>query len=133
MTVTLPLQTVVLVTAALLGWVALVHLVVASGVRAGELVWAGRQPRLLAPALRVRSFAYALALLVSGWIIAIGTGVITWSPISDRWMPSATFCVASFLATAFLFSVFRGSTWERLLFAPIVALGCGIATWLTFG
>ena len=118
---------------ALLGWVALVHLVVASGVRVGELVWAGRQPRLLAPELRVRSFAYAVALVVSGWIIAMGTGVLSWSPIPDRWMRSATFCVAAFLGTAFLFSVFRGSRWERLLFGPIIGLGCGMATWLTFG
>lgn len=129
---TLSLDSAVIVTAALLAWVALVHLVVASGVRVGELVWAGRQPRLLAPNLRVRSFAYALALLASSWIIAMGTGVTAWSPIPDRWMRSATFCVAAFLGTAFLFSVFRGSRWERLLFAPIVGLGCGMAVWLTF-
>jgi hypothetical protein len=131
--VKLSLESVVVVTSALLAWVAMVHIVVASGVRVGELVWAGRQPRLLEPALRLRSFAYALALLASSWIIAMGTGVITTTPIPDRWMQSATFCVASFLATAFLFSVFRGSRWERFLFAPIIALGCGVATWLTFG
>lgn len=129
----LSLETVVIVTAALLAWVALVHIVVASGVRVGELVWAGRQPRLLDPALRLRSLAYAIALIVSGLVIAVATEVISWSPITDRWMRPATFCVAAFLGTAFLFSVFRGSRWERLLFAPIVALGCGIATWLTFG
>lgn len=123
----------ILVTTALLGWVALVHFVVAFGVRLGELVWAGRQPRLLDPALRVRSFAYAVLLLVSGWILVIATGVIDWSPIPDRWMRSATFCVAAFLGVAFLFSVFRGSRWERMLFAPIVLLGAAMATWLTFG
>lgn len=123
----------IIVTAALLGWIALVHLVVASGVRVGELVWAGRQPRLLAPARRARSLAYAVLLLVSGWVLAFGTGVIEGSLIADRWMRPATFSVASFLGVAFLFSVFRGSRWERMFFAPIVLLGAGIAVWLTFG
>lgn len=122
-----------LVTTALLGWVALVHLLVAFGVRSGELVWAGRQPRLLAPALRARSLAYAIALMASAWVLAIGTGLIESSLIPDRWMRSATFSVAAFLGVAFLFSVFRGSRWERMLFAPIVLLGAGMATWLTFG
>jgi uncharacterized membrane protein SirB2 len=122
-----------LITTALLGWVALVHFVVAFGVRRGELVWAGRQPRLLDPALRARSFFYAVLLLVSGWILVMATDVISVSPIPARWMRSATFCVAAFLGMAFIFSVFRGSRWERMLFGPIVLLGAGMAAWLTLG
>ena len=36
----------------------------AFGVRRGELVWSGRQPRLLAPDLRVRSALAAVLLLL---------------------------------------------------------------------
>lgn len=133
MTVPLTQDMAIIITTALLGWVALVHFVVAFGVRLGELVWAGRQPRLLDPALRARSFGYGVLLLGSSWILAIATDVISSSLIPDRWMRSATFSVAAFLAVAFLFSVFRGSTWERMLFAPILLLAAAIATWLTFG
>jgi hypothetical protein len=133
MTVSLTHDMAILVTTALLAWVALVYFVVGFGVRLGELVWAGRQPRLLEPALRARSVAYGVFLLVSGWILAIATGVISTSPIPQHWIRSATFCVAAFLGVAFLFSVFRGSKWERMLFAPILLLGAGMATWLTFG
>ena len=133
MAVSLPYDMAILATAALLSWVALVHFVVAFGVRLGELVWAGRQPRLLDPGLRARSLGYGVLLLVSGWVLAVATEVITSSPIPDRWMRSATFSVAAFLGVAFLFSLSRGSRWERMLFAPILFLGAAIATWLTFG
>lgn len=133
MAVSLPYDMAILATAALLSWVALVHFVVAFGVRLGELVWAGRQPRLLDPGLRARSLGYGVLLLVSGWVLALATGVIPSSPIPDRWMRSATFSVAAFLGVAFLFSLFRGSRWERMLFAPILFLGAAMAAWLTFG
>jgi uncharacterized membrane protein SirB2 len=123
----------ILATTALLAWVALVHFVVAFGVRRGELVWAGRQPRLLQPGLRARSFGYGTMLLVSGWILAMAAGVVPNSLIPERWMRSATFSVAAFLGLAFMASVLRGSRWERMLFAPIVLLGAGVATWLTLG
>lgn len=133
MTVSLTQDMAILVTTALLAWVALVHFVVAFGVRLGELVWAGRQPRLLDPTLRARSFGYGVLLLASSWVLAIATDLITSSLIPDRWMRSATFCVSAFLGVAFLFSVLRGSRWERMFFAPILLLGAAIATWLTFG
>ena len=129
---TLSLDTIVIVAGALLAWVALVHVVVGSGVRVGELVWAGRQPRLLQPSLRARSLAYAALLLISAWVLAMAAGVVEVSPIPDRWMRSATFCVSAFLGTAFIFSITRGSRWERMLFAPIVLIGCLLAGWLTF-
>lgn len=133
MAVSLPYDIAILATAALLSWVALVYFVVAFGVRLGELVWAGRQPRLLDPGLRARSLGYGVLLLVSGWVLAVATGVISSSPIPDRWMRSATFSVAAFLGVAFLFSLSRGSRWERMLFAPILFLGAAMAAWLTFG
>jgi len=129
---TMSLHAVVIVAGALLAWVALVHIVVGSGVRVGELVWAGRQPRLLQPSLRARSLAYAALLLLSAWVLAMAAGVVSFTPIPDRWMRSATFSVAAFLGIAFLFSVTRGSRWEQMLFAPIVLVGCLIAGWLTF-
>jgi hypothetical protein len=121
-----------LATAALLTWVALVHVLMASGVRRGELVWSGKQPRLLAPPLRVRSFVYALLLVSSAGVLATATGAVEMSPIPDRWVTSATFAVTAFLGLAFLYSVVRGSRWERMLFAPITLLGALLAGWLTF-
>lgn len=125
------LETAAIATAALLVWVALVHVVMAAGVRRGELLWSGQQPRLLAPELRVRSFLYALLLILSAWVLAMATGVVA-EAIPERWMPSATFAVTAFLSIGFLYSVWRGSTWERMLFAPIMLLGAMLAGWLTF-
>ncbi|HUF14928.1 MAG TPA: hypothetical protein VMQ46_03470 [Acidimicrobiia bacterium] len=127
------LETAALTTAALLGWVALVHLVIGSGVRLGELVWSGRRPRLLDPSLRVRSFTYAFLLLASALVLAIATEAIDWAPIPQRWMESATLTVTAFLAVSFIYSVFWGSRWERMFFAPITLLGAVFAGWLTFG
>jgi hypothetical protein len=126
------LQTAAMTTAALLVWVALVHVVVAFGARVGELVWAGRQPRLLDPSLRRRSFAYAVLLVSSALVIAFATGLLD-SPIPERWMQSATFAVTAFLGIACLFSLFKGSRWERMFFAPITLLGALLAGWLAFG
>lgn len=127
------LETTALAIGALLAWIALVHLVVGSGVRIGELVWSGRQPRLLDPGLRVRSFIYATLLLVSGLVLANATNAIDWDPIPERWMRSATFTVTAFLGVSFIYSLFWGSRWERMLFAPITLAGAAFAGWLTFG
>ncbi|HJQ77788.1 MAG TPA: hypothetical protein VJ948_11085 [Acidimicrobiia bacterium] len=127
------LETTALAIAALLAWVALVHLVVGSGVRVGELVWSGRQPRLLDPGLRARSFIYAILLILSGLVLAIATNAIGWDPIPEQWMRSATFTVTAFLGVSFIYSLFWGSRWERMLFAPITLLGAVFAGWLTFG
>lgn len=127
----MPLETAALATAALLSWVALVHVLLASGVRLGELVWSGKQPRLLDPELRLRSLLFALLLLTSAWVLTMATGVLT-SVIPGRWMQSATFAVTAFLSVGLLYSLFRGSTWERMLFAPIMAMGALLAGWLTF-
>jgi hypothetical protein len=47
-------------------------------------------------------------------------------------MLSATFSVTAFLGIYFIYAVFKGSRWERWLFAPIVLSGAGLAGWLTF-
>jgi hypothetical protein len=121
-----------LVTAVLLSWVALVHLALAAGMRRGDLVWSGRQPRLLAPELRMRSALAALLLLVSGAVLAEDTGVIDTGMIAERYMQSATFAVMAFLGVYFIYAVFWGSRWERMLFAPITLAGALLAGWLTF-
>lgn len=121
-----------LATAVLLCWVALVHLALAAGMRRGDLVWSGRQPRLLAPELRVRSALSALLLLISGFVLAEATGVIDTGLIDDRYMQSATFAVMAFLGVYFVYAVFWGTTWERMLFAPITLAGALLAGWLTF-
>ena len=121
-----------LVTAVLLSWVALVHLALAAGMRRGDLVWSGRQPRLLALELRVRSALAALLLLVSGAVLAEATGVIDTGLIAERYIQSATFAVMAFLGGYFIYAVFWGSRWERILFAPITLAGALLAGWLTF-
>lgn len=118
-----------LASAALLSWVALVHVTLALGVRRGELVWSGRHPRLLAPELRVRSGVAALLLVASGWVLAGAAGLPTPGSIPDRYMQSATFAATAFLGVYFLYLVIRGSVWERMLFAPITLAGALLAGW----
>lgn len=126
------LQTTALVVAALLAWIALVHFVVGFGVRIGELVWSGRQPRLLDPGLRARSISYAILLVASAVILTTATHAIDWALIPPRWTRSATFTVTAFLGFSFVYSLFWGSRWERMLFAPITLLGAAFAGWVTF-
>lgn len=122
-----------LVAASLLCWVAVVHLTMAVGVRRGELVWSGRQPRLLDPELRARSALSALLLVASGWVLVEATGLVPGRTIPNAFMQSATFAVTGFLGVYFLYLLFRGSLWERVLFAPIILAGALLAGWLTFG
>lgn len=125
-------QSLALATASLLCWVALVHVTLAAGVRRGELVWSGKQPRLLDPGLRVRSAVSALLLVASAWVLSEATGTFTTDLLPDQYMLSATFSVTAFLGIYFMYVVFNGSRWERWLFAPIVLAGAGFAGWLMF-
>jgi uncharacterized membrane protein len=121
-----------LATAVLLCWVALVHVALAAGMRRGDLVWSGRQPRLLDPELRMRSAVAAVLLFVSGAVLAEATGLIDTGLIADEFMQSATFAVMAFLGVYFIYAVFWGSRWERMFFAPITFAGALLAGWLTF-
>lgn len=120
-------------TAILLCWLALVHFALAAGVRRGEFVWSGRQPRLLAPELRVRSAISAILLVVSGGVLAEATGLTDFGFIPGRYMEAATFGVMAFLIVYFVYAVFSGTKWERLLVAPITLAGAVVAGWITFG
>lgn len=124
-------QEAALIASLLLGWVALVHLLMASGLRLGELVWSGQQPRLLEPGLRVRSLLFGLGVVASALVLLYSTGVLE-SPIPERWDRSATFTASAFLGVGFLYCLFAGSRWERMLFAPVLLLGALLAGWLTF-
>lgn len=122
---------VALVAGTLLTWVALVHILMGSGLRLGELVWAGRQPRLLDPSLRLRSIGYAIGLFGSATILAMTSGLLS-NPIPGAYVEAANFAVMTFLGLATIYSVSWGSTWERMLFAPITLLGALFAGWMTF-
>jgi hypothetical protein len=122
-----------LAVASPLCWVALVHLTLAAGVRRGELVWSGRQPRLLNPELRIRSAVSAILLVASALVLVEAEGLVAVDLIPEQYMLSATFAVAAFLGIYFIYVVFNGSRWERFLFAPITLAGAGLAGWLTFG
>ena len=120
------------VSALLLGWVAIVYLVMALGVRSGELVWSGRYVSRLPAEQRWWSFFYGAGLIVSAYVLLEMTSVISPGWISDRWLEAAGFGVMGFLTLATVFALFGGSTWERMLFVPITLLGAGLAAWLTF-
>jgi hypothetical protein len=122
-----------IIGAMLLGWVALVYLVMAFGVRNGELVWSGRHIGRLPAEQRWWSLFYGLGLIASGYVLLESTGAIDVALIPDRWLGSADFAVMCFLGFATLFGLLGGSTWERMLFVPITLLGAGMAAWLTFG
>ena len=126
------LDTAALVAAALLCSIALIHIALAAGMRRGELVWSGQRPRLLSPELRVRSAVFGFLLLMSGWVLAEAAGLTSTGLIPQRFMQSATFAVMAFLGGYFLYTVFWGSRWERMLFAPITLTGAIVAGWLTF-
>lgn len=128
---TMTTREVALTAGSMIVWVAAIYLMMASGVRLGELVWSGRQPRLLEPALRVRSFLFGLGLVASAAVVAFASGLIN-SPIPDRFTQFATFAAAAFLGLGCLYCLIAGSRWERMLFAPIMLLGAIFATWLTF-
>jgi hypothetical protein len=121
-----------LATAALLCGVALVHLTLASGVRRGELVWSGRQPRLLDSGLRLRSAIFAVLLVGSAWVLSEATGVVPIDLIPEEFTLSATFSVTALLGVYSIYVIFKGSRWERWLFGPITVAGAVIAGWLTF-
>ena len=129
----IPLQPVASLASGTIAWVALVYLVMAFGVRRGELVWAGRHPRRLPSPLRRRSLLYALLLLVTSVVISILTGVINTGLIPDRWTVPAGFVVTVFLGIAGLVSLTRGSRWERALFAPIILFTAALIGYMTFG
>ena len=122
-----------LLAAGLFVWVAIVHLVMAAGVRRGELVWSGRYPRRLDRPLRWRSFGYAIGLLLSAWIVAAFGRAIDFAPVPERWLRSAGWVVTAFLSMAAVYSLGWGSRWERMFFLPITLLGAVLAGWLTFG
>lgn len=119
--------------AALLAWVALVYLVMALGVRSGELVWSGRHVSRLPAEQRFWSLLYGVALIGAAFALLEMTDVIETGLIPGQWMGSVGFAVTCLLGIATLIGLFKGSTWERVLFAPITLLGAGLAGWITFG
>ncbi len=122
----------VFLVAALLVWVALIYLLMAFGLRRGELVWSGRYPRMLSPELRRRSLAYGVLLVFSALTLWVQGGLISPSPIPDGWIRPAGWIATSVLAVGAVYSIVKGSRWERLLFLPITLAGAMLAGWFTF-
>jgi len=122
-----------LLAAGLFVWMALVHLLMAGGLRMGELVWSGRYPRLLHPSYRRRSLGYAILLLLSAWVVAAFGGAVEISPVPTAWSRSAGWVVTAFLSIAAIYNLFHGTRWERFIFLPITVFGASLAGWLTFG
>ncbi|HEX9762152.1 MAG TPA: hypothetical protein VGA97_03535 [Acidimicrobiia bacterium] len=122
-----------LLAAGLFVWMALVHLLMAGGLRMGELVWSGRYPRRLHPSYRRRSLGYAILLLLSAWVVAAFGGTVDVSPVPAAWSRSAGWVVTAFLSIAAIYNLFQGTRWERFIFLPITVFGASLAGWLTFG
>ena len=120
-------------TAALLGWVAVVYLLMGFGVRLGELVWSGRYISRLPAEQRWWSLIYGTVLVGTALVLLDIGDVVDWGLLPEGLVLSAGSAVASLLTVATLLSIARGSSWERMLFAPITLLGAGLAAWLTFG
>ncbi|MGH8946764.1 MAG: hypothetical protein ACRDVL_11540 [Acidimicrobiia bacterium] len=127
------LDQLALVACALLAWVAIVHTVLAFGLRRGEVAWGGRYPRLLPTPHRWGSAFYAFGLLVSAVILAEMAGLIDLVDMPGGVMKAAGWVVMVFLGVTALFSLFKGSRWERMLFGPIGIIGATLAGWYTFG
>lgn len=121
-----------LLSACLLVWIAIVHLLMALGLRRGELVWSGRHPRLLDVESRWRSAFYALFLVVAALALATFGDVIQVVTVPARWYRSIGFTVMALLGVATIYSFGWGSRWERLLFGPMTLLGAIMAGYLTF-
>lgn len=129
----LELSQLALVATALMVWVAIVYSVLAFGLRRGELAWGGRYPRLLPSAHRWGSAFYALGLVLSALILAELAGLVHLIDTADGVMRAAGWVVMVFLGVTALFSLFKGSRWERMLFGPIGIIGALLAGWYTFG
>lgn len=119
-------------SAALLGWMAIVYFVMAAGVRYGELVWSGRHVGRLPVELRWWGLLYGLGLVICGVVLLDASGVLGTGVIPNSWSEFAVFAVMCFLGLSAVFALLRGSTWERMFLAPISLLGAGLAAWLLF-
>ena len=120
-------ESLTLLAAGLLVWIAIVHLPMAFGVRNGSIVWSGRYPRRLSSELRRRSLYYSLVMIASAWVLASIGGVIDNPLIPEAWHRSAGLAVAVFLVIASFHSFRWGSTWERVFFGPITLFGATLA------
>lgn len=125
-------QSAAIVGALLLAWVAAVYLVMAGGVRSGELVWSGRHISRLPAEQRWWSLIYALALIGSGLALLEITDAIGTDLIPEHWLVSAGASVACFLGVAAVLNLLRGSAWERMFFFPITLFGAWLAGWLVY-
>ena len=127
------LEQLALVATGLLVWVAIVHFVLAFGVRRGELAWGGRYPRLLPTPHRWGSALYALGLVLSAVMLAELAGLVDLIAVSSGVMKASGWVVTVFLGVTAMFNLFQGSRWERMLFAPIGIIGAVLVGWFTFG
>ncbi len=121
-----------MISAGLLGLVAIAYLAMAFGVRYGEVVWSGSHIGRLPSEQRWWSLFYGVGLIGSALVLVDVADVADLDLIPATWDVAAGFVAACLLGLATLFALFRGTTWERMLFAPITFLGAGLAWWLSF-
>ena len=128
----LSISTAAGVAAVLVAWVALVYLGMGLGLRHGELVWAGDHVGRLPTEQRWWSVFYGVALLASALVLLDLAGVVEVEFVEQHWIVAEGFVATCLLGLATLVALVKGTTWERMFFAPITFLGAGVAYWLTF-
>ena len=134
MSVSINIEQLSVVASGLLIVVAAVHFLLGFGVRQGELVWGGRYFHgRLPPDLRRRSLGFGILLLVSSWLLLELAGFRGLNTIPERWYRSAGLVLTVLLGVTGLYSIFRGSRWERYLFGPVLLSASLLAALLTFG
>lgn len=126
-------ESVAIVLTGILTVMALIYLLMAFGLRRGDMVWSGRYPRRLPPELRRRSLIYAVLLVVSAGLLLAIAGVMEIEVIASQWMTSIGFVVTAFLGLSGLVSLANGSAWERFLFAPVLLAAAALSGLITFG
>lgn len=129
---TIDTELAAMVSAILVFLVAGIYLATAFGVRWGSIVWTGYRPGRLLPDKRLKSLIYGLGLLLSAVGIAVISGVIEMGIISAGLYQSIGFAVGAFLLASGVLSLAKGSTWERMFFAPSLLLGSFVAFYVTF-
>lgn len=128
----LPITSSATIAAVLLGWVALVYLGMAIGLRHGELVWSGSHVGRLPAEQRWWSIFYGLGLVGSAVVLLELAEVVEVELIAEEWTVAWGFVALCLLGLATVAALVKGSTWERMLFAPITLLGAGMVYWLAF-
>ena len=104
----------------LIAVVILFQIAMAGGAPWGHLAMGGRYPGQFPPPIRVAAIAQAILLGCFAWVILIRAQVIDSSYYEMSKI--AVWVVVAFMTLSLIMQLVTPSKWERILWAPIVAL-----------